>query len=97
MKAFEVATIEGFEATIFAASVDEAANLFCTHHERYMGRMPPKFIVEAMRRPRAGMKRRHLAEAIERGLPGVGYYLAGRGWSVISADLPVTLIPQWPD
>lgn len=96
MKAFEAATIEGFEATIFAASVDEAASLFSTHHEIYMGRMPPEFTVGAMPRPRADMKRRHLAEAVERGFPGVGYYLAGRGWSVISADLLVALIPQWP-
>ncbi|RYY28381.1 MAG: hypothetical protein EOP62_04080 [Sphingomonadales bacterium] len=94
MRAYRATSIEGFDVTVFAESVDEAAGAFHTHYEAVMGRAPPQFTVGRVRRPKPGMKRRHLAEALARGISGIGYMITGRGWTVIAPDLVVALVPQ---
>lgn len=94
MRAYVCETTEGFEATIFADCFEGAAERFCTHHETMLGRMPGEFTIGVVRRPKPGMKRRHLVEALERGIAGVGYYMAGRGWSIVPAEISVGFIPQ---
>jgi hypothetical protein len=86
MRAYKVETIEGFEATIFADNFETAASIFCIHHETYMDRMPKDFTVVMMRRPKPVMKRNYLADALALDVEGVGYFMSGRGWTIVPAD-----------
>jgi len=94
MRAYEVTSIEGFGVTVFASSYDEAAGAFCTHYEAVMGQTPSQFTVGMMRRPKPGMKRKHLAEALARGISGIGYMVPGRGWTLIAPELVVAIGPR---
>lgn len=99
MRAYKVETADGFEATIFGDSYDEAATLFCVHYEVYVGKMPDEFTVAMVRRPKPGRRRNHLDNAIAKRLSGVGYYMAGPGWTIVPAERIVTLqedVLEWP-
>lgn len=86
VRAYRCETNEDFQATIFAHSFDEAATFFCVHHDTILARMPTEFTISIVKRPKPGFHRRHLKEALDRGVSGVGLYLAGRGWTVVAPD-----------
>lgn len=96
MRAYHAETVDGFVATIFGRSYEEAVTLFCVHYDVYMNRMPHQFSIAMVRRPRPGMMREHFEEAIARGVSGVGYYIQGRGWTILPAERVIAYREELP-
>lgn len=90
MKAFKV-EVEGIDWVIFAHNYDHAAAVFAVNYYNTRESVPPDFVISEYK-PFDPTEAKHLKDACDRYIPGVGEYDPDVGWEIV--DYPFDRDPS---